>query len=123
MATYLSGDESIYGVSPKLKWKDIIEDFHMDSTSSTSYMLDSVWLYNRPQDMYLVSTLLLYTYNQKVGDKIFYRTVFERLSTYTQKEILDFFTTELEIKKLSEFILSMKPDIWETISQKRKSGS
>jgi hypothetical protein len=106
IATFLSG-EAGFGKS----MADILEltkDRIKNSEKYASILNDKDYLLDPSlgSEMYLISALLIHDYYKKVGAEQFYKVLTHELISLTDEETLQFFRRELNIKQISDFILT-----------------
>jgi hypothetical protein len=76
---------------------------------------DSLLDLSYAHEMYFTSAALLYQYYLKLGDKIFFKQLFETLVTLANNEVLAIIKKELNIVRLSTYLESIDDNTWQSI--------
>ncbi|MDQ0110429.1 hypothetical protein J2T02_005579 [Chitinophaga terrae (ex Kim and Jung 2007)] len=119
MATLFGGGEGPLKNSTSNWWSVMCNKIHIDekyrNAIDTQELLSS-FRYN--SEMYAISAMLLFKYYKKVGGKIFYDTLFNKLIKFSDAESVDFLKKELGIQQLSTFVVNTEVSLWEEIVTK-----
>lgn len=116
LATLLSGGQGRFETSSLTEWDAIRERIKSDQKYRAAIdNPDSLLDLSHAHEMYFTGAALLYRYYLKLGDKIFFKQLFETLVTFNNKEVLALIKKELNIVKLSTYLESIDNDSWRLI--------
>lgn len=109
LATYL-GKESKLNNNIISSYNKITSRLIKDDNYKKQIDTDSILLENADlsEEMYVISAILLWKYNQIKGPNAFYKSLFEKLLNLNDKEALVFLKSQLHISNLSKFLLEHK---------------
>ncbi|GEP93734.1 hypothetical protein CTE07_53790 [Chitinophaga terrae (ex Kim and Jung 2007)] len=119
IATLFSGGEIQFKTSTLNCWSEMCNKIHTDKKYRNA--IDTEELLSNFQykpEMYAISAMLLFKYYRKVGGKIFYDTLFNKLIKFSDAESVDFLKKELGIQQLSTFVVNTGVSLWEEIATK-----
>lgn len=119
MATLFSGGKGRLESVPVTEWNAIRKGIGSDKKYRAVFdNADSLFDGAYSHEMYFTSAVLLYKYYLKLGDKIFFKQLLEKLVTLSDKEVLSLIKKELDITDLSTYLESIGDATWIAI----KSG-
>jgi hypothetical protein len=113
LATLFSGGKGRFESSPLTVWSDIRKGIKSDEKHRAVFdnqdsLLDGAYSH----EMYYTSAVLLYKYYLKLGDKIFFKQLFQTLVTLGNKDVLALVKKELGITKLSTYLENIDDNTW-----------
>lgn len=113
MATLFSGGKGRFESAPVTEWNVIRKGIRSDEKYRAVFdNADSLFDGAYSHEMYFTSAVLLYKYYLKLGDKIFFRQLFEKLVTLDDREVLALIKKELDITDLSKYLETIDDDTW-----------
>lgn len=116
LATLFSGGKGRFESNPSREWENIRYRINIDESYRSVFdNSDSLFHGAYSHEMYYTSAILLYKCYLKLGDKLFFNQLFERLMPLNNKESLRFIKKVLDINRLSSYLESIDIDTWKSI--------
>jgi hypothetical protein len=113
LATLFSGGKGRLESLPLAVWDDIRKGLKSDEKHRAVFdNQDSLFDGAYSHEMYYTSAVLLYKYYLKLGDRIFFKQLFEILVSLSDKDVLELVEKELGITKLSAYLENIDNNIW-----------
>ncbi|MES2328718.1 MAG: hypothetical protein V4539_03880 [Bacteroidota bacterium] len=116
MATLFSGGKAKFEADPLTEWEAISKGIRSDEKYRAVFdNADSLFDGAYSHELYYTSAVLLYQYYLKLGDRIFFKQLFETLVRLDNKDVLGLIKKELGITKLSTYLESIDDQTWKSL--------
>jgi hypothetical protein len=113
LATLFSGGKGRFESIPVTEWDAIRKGISADEKYRSVFdNADSLFDGAYSHEMYFTSAVLLYKYYLKLGDKMFFNRLFEKLVLLDDREVLVLVKKELGIARLSTYLEGIDDNTW-----------